>query len=126
VIGKEQWKAIHEKRSQGMSVSAIAREFDLDRKTVRNCLRHAEWMPYRRRVSAAKMLDEYRPWFEERAAQVNYSARILHQELRLQFGFTGSYETVKLAVRPLRAQANLLGLTQLRISRNVTGDFAAS
>lgn len=114
VIGREQWQAIHEKRSQGMSVSAIAREFDLDRKTVRSCLRRSEWAPYRRRVSAETMLAEHRAWFEERAPQVNYSARILHQELRLQRGFSGSYETVKLAVRPLRAQAQLAGLTQCR------------
>ena len=114
VIGREQWQAIREKRSQGTSVSAIAREFDLDRKTVRSCLRRSEWAPYRRRVSAETMLAEHRAWFEERAPRVNYSARILHQELRLQRGFTGSYETVKLAVRPLRTQASLAGLTQRR------------
>lgn len=113
VIGREQWQAIREMRSQGTSVSAIAREFNLDRKTVRSCLRRSEWVPYRRRVSAT-MLAEHRAWFEERAPQVSYSARVLYQELRLQRGFTGSYETVKLAVRPLRAQANLAGLTQRR------------
>ena len=114
VIGREQWQAIRDKRSLGMSVSALAREFDLDRKTVRNCLRRSEWVPYRRQESAATMLAEHRSWFEERAPQVGYSARILHQELRLLRGFTGSYETVKLAVRPLRAQASLSGLTQRR------------
>jgi transposase len=114
VIGREQWQAIHEKRSQGATVSAIARELDLDRKTVRSCLRQAEWTPYRRQASATTMLADHRAWFEERAPQVHYSARILHQELRLQRGFTGSYETVKLAVRPLRAQASLAGLTQRR------------
>ena len=114
VIGKEQWQAIHERRRRGMSVSAIAREFDLDRKTVRNCLRQTEWTPYRRQAEVGTVLDEHRAWFEVRAPQVNFSARILHQELRLQRGFTGSYETVKLAVRPLRAQAQLAGLTQRR------------
>lgn len=114
VIGKEQWEAIHRRRAEGKGVSAIAREFDLDRKTVRSCLRQAEWTPYRRQAGVATVLDEHRAWLEERAAQVNYSARILHQELRLQRGFTGSYETVKLAVRPLRAQAQLAGLTQRR------------
>ncbi|NMG03489.1 IS21 family transposase, partial [Azoarcus taiwanensis] len=38
----------------------------------------------------------------------------LYQELRTQRGFAGSYETVKLAVRPLRAEACLAGLTQRR------------
>jgi transposase len=114
VIGKEQWQAIHERRAARASVSAIAREFDLDRKTVRSCLRQTEWKPYRRQMSVATALDQHRAWLEERAPQVGYSARILHQELRLQRGFTGSYETVKLAVRPLRAAADIAGLTQRR------------
>lgn len=102
VIGKDQWHAIHERRKAGVSVSALAREFDLDRKTVRACLRQSEWMPYRRQARGATVLDAHRAWLAERAPQVNYSARILHQELRGQRGFAGSYETVKLAVRPLR------------------------
>ena len=114
VIGREQWRAIHERQAAGASVSAIAREFDLDRKTVRGCLKQADWRPYRREKSAASVLDTHRAWLVERAPQVNYSARILHQELRSNRGFTGSYETVKLAVRPLRAQACLAGLTQCR------------
>jgi len=114
VIGREQWHALRERRKAGVSVSAIAREFDLDRKTVRSCLRQTEWSPYRRQADAPTVLDEHRAWLVERAPQVNYSARILHQELRLQRGFTGSYETVKLAVRPLRAEASLAGLTQRR------------
>ena len=39
-------------RKAGVSVSAIAREFDLDRKTVRSCLRQTEWSPYRRQADA--------------------------------------------------------------------------
>ena len=114
VIGKDQWHAIHERRKAGVSVSALAREFDLDRKTVRACLRQSEWAPYRRQARGATVLDAHRAWLTARAPQVNYSARILHQELRGQRGFAGSYETVKLAVRPLRAEAHLAGLTQRR------------
>ena len=114
VIGREQWKAIHERRTAGTSVSALAREFDLDRKTVRACLRQSAWVPYRREKQVATVLDAHRSWLVERAPQVNYSARILYQELCAQRGFTGSYETVKLAVRPLRAETCLAGLTQRR------------
>lgn len=77
-------------------------------------MRQSEWTPYRRQVSGATVLDEHRTWLAQRAPQVNYAACILHQELRGQRGFGGSYETVKLAVRPLRAEANLAGLTQRR------------
>jgi transposase len=60
------------------------------------------------------MLDAHRAWLVERAPQVHYSARILWQELRGQRGFAGCYETVKLAVRPLRAAAAVAALTQCR------------
>ncbi|MBI4587341.1 MAG: IS21 family transposase [Candidatus Rokubacteria bacterium] len=48
------------------------------------------------------LLAPYAESLRARAPQVNYSAQILFQELR-QRGYTGSYETVKLFVRPLRA-----------------------
>jgi len=50
LIGEQQWQAIHARRAAGHSVSAIARELDLDRKTVRSCLREQSWRPYRREV----------------------------------------------------------------------------
>jgi transposase len=114
LVGQQQWQAIHERRGAGHSVSAIARELDLDRKTVRSCLQQQAWAPYRRAVSVPSLLDEHREWLVERAPQVHYSARILHQELRSQRGWNGSYESVKLAVRPLRAAASVAALTQAR------------
>jgi len=114
LIGQQQWEAIHACRARGHSVSAIAREFDLDRKTVRSCLRESAWSAYQREVPAASLLDAHRDWLRRRAAEVNYSARIVYQELRSQRGFDGSYEIVKRAVRPLRAVAALAALTQCR------------
>lgn len=114
LIGQQQWQAIHERHVAGQGISRIARELELDRKTVRSSLRQSSWEPYRRQVSAPTMLDAHRQWLNERAPQVHYSARILHQELQGQRGWTGSYETVKLAVRPLRAAANIAALTQCR------------
>jgi transposase len=114
VIAEQQWRAIRERGAAGMSVSKIAREFDLDRKTVRKALKGVSWQPYRREAPAPTMLDAHRDWLLERAPQVHYSARILYQELTHGRGFTGCYETVKLAVRPLRSEAVLAGLTQRR------------
>ncbi len=114
LIGQQQWQAIHQRRGAGTSVSAIARELELDRKTVRSCLAQLAWQPYRREPAAPTMLDPHRAWLAERAPQVHYSARILWQELRGQRGFAGCYETVKLAVRPLRAAATVAALTQRR------------
>jgi transposase len=96
LIGQQQWQAIHERRAAGRSISAIA------------------WAPYRRETKPVTLLDDHQQWLAGRAPQVNYSARILYQELKAQRGFTGSYEVVKLAVRPLRAEASLASLTQRR------------
>ena len=52
VIAEQQWRAIHERRAAGMKVSKIARELDLDRKTVRSALKRRAWQPYRRRASS--------------------------------------------------------------------------
>jgi transposase len=114
VIGEQQWRAMRERREAGASVSKIAREWDLDRKTVRRALAQGTWQPYRREAPAATLLDAHREWLSSRAPQVHYSARILHQELTRERGFTGCYETVKLAVRPLRAAATVSSLTQRR------------
>lgn len=114
VIAEQQWRAIREWHAAGRSVSGIARELDVDRKTVRKALRLSAWAPYQRTTTAPTLLDAHRPWLLERAPQVHYSARILYQELKAERGFVGCYETVKLAVRPLRAEASLAGLTQRR------------
>src|SRR5688572_7770585 len=113
VLGQQQWEAVHQRRARGQSISAIARELDLDRKTVRSCLQQASWQPYQR-AEASSLLDAHREWLAERAPQVNYSARILWQELRAQRGFAGSYVIVRRAVAPLRLEACVASLTQRR------------
>jgi hypothetical protein len=45
LIGQQQWQAIHERRAAGQSISAIARDMELDRKTVRNCALQQAWSP---------------------------------------------------------------------------------
>ena len=107
MISKECWERIAQMAATGRSISAIARELDLDRKTVRAGLRKQQWAPYRREQSVTLLLAPYQTWLKERAPKVNYSARILFQELQQQ-GYCGSYDTVKLAVRPLRSAGVLV------------------
>jgi transposase len=114
VIGQERWEEIRRMSADGQSVSKIARLTGLDRKTVRRCLRQRQWTPYRRTHPAVKLLDEHRRWLEARAPQVHYSAQILFQELRASRGYHGGYDTVRNAVRPLRAEAAVSALTQCR------------
>ena len=114
MVGRQQWEDIHRRSQSGSSISAIARDLGLDRKTVRTCLRQAQWQPYLRHKPRASLLDDHRDWLEQRAAQVGFSARVLYQELCSQRGFTGCYELVKVAVRPLRAAASVVSITQMR------------
>lgn len=114
VISKERWEDLRRMRAEGQSVSQIARRSGLDRKTVRSCLREAQWSGYRRRPLAETLLSAHRAWLIERAAEVNYSARILYQELRGTRDYRGGYDTVRNAVRPLRTEAAAAALTQCR------------
>lgn len=114
MLGKERWEEIRRlKEQEGLSVSEIGRRLEVDRKTVRKAL-HAEWKGYERAVRTDTLVAEHEGFMRERAAEVNYSARILYQELVHQRGFTGSYPTVKRFVAPLRAQANVGALCQIR------------
>jgi hypothetical protein len=53
-------------------------------------------------------------WLRRRAPEVRYSARILHQELKVLHGYRGSYETVKRCVAPLCELADNDALTSPR------------
>ena len=114
VVGQEHWEQIHRLKAEGMTVSGIARAMELDRKTVRRCLRQVHWQAYCRPAKRGALMAAHRLWLEERAPQVGYSARILYQELRAQRGFEGGYGTVRDAVRPLRVESAASLLTQRR------------
>ena len=104
MVREDCWREVHrlfhvERRSK----SEIARQLALDRKTVRGILREAAWQPYGRAERPDTLLAEHARYLQARALEVQYSARILFQELRQARGYRGSYETVKRFVRPLRA-----------------------
>jgi len=104
MIREDCWREVHrlfhvERRSK----SEIARQLQLDRKTVRGILDEAAWQPYTRAGRSDTLLGEHARFLHARAPEVQYSARILFQELRQAHGYRGSYETVKRFVRPLRA-----------------------
>src|SRR3954470_9991049 len=68
VLGQQQWEAVNERRARGQSISAIARELELERKTVRSCLQQASWQPYRR-AETDGLLDAHREWLAKRAPE---------------------------------------------------------
>ena len=103
MVREDGWRQVHrlfhvERRSK----ADIARHVGLDRKTVRAILQAEAWHPYTRAEAADTLLTAHTTYLQSRAPQVQYSARILFQELRQSRGYRGSYETVKRFVRPLR------------------------
>jgi transposase len=103
MVRQERWEEIRRLWvRERVPVAEIARRLDLDRKTIRRCLRDTEWKPYRRAPRPDTLLAPHADYLRERAPQVRYSAQILFQELR-QRGYRGSYDTVKIFVQPLRA-----------------------
>ena len=77
--GRDWWEEIHRRAGAGASIRAIARELDLDRKTVHRCLRQAAWRPYQRAVRQDTLLAAHAAYLRQRAAEVGYSARVLFQ-----------------------------------------------
>jgi transposase len=103
MVGEDCWREVHRLfHAERRSKSEIARDLNLDRKTVRGILQAATWQPYTRAERADTLLAEHAAFLRARAPEVLYSARILFQELRRARGYQGSYETVKRFVRPLR------------------------
>src|SRR6058998_3414468 len=102
MVQEDRWREVHRMaREEQLPIAEIARRLDLDRKTVRRCLRRAAWRPYQRPTRTDTLLVEHAEFLRERAPQVRYSAQVLYQELR-ERGFAGSYQTVKRFVQPLR------------------------
>ena len=87
--------------ARGEGVSAIARAYGLDRKTVRAWGRRGAYVERVARP-VVSLLDPHRAWIAQRAPEVDFNATVLHRELCEQ-GFTGSVIIVRRAISPLRA-----------------------
>jgi transposase len=88
---------------QGLTVSAIARELGIDRKTVRKCIaRGLEPPVYGPRKPRQRRIDPFVPYLRERVtAYPGLSARRLWRELR-ERGYEGGYSAVTDLLREIR------------------------
>src|SRR5438552_3800851 len=102
MLNLEGFMNIRDWKQQGWSISAIADELHLDRKTVRKHLLDAP-QPYKRENPAACKIDPYRPFLRERWEKGVHNARKLLDELRGR-GYDGGYSQLKLAVNPWREE----------------------
>jgi transposase len=88
---------------QGLSVSAIARQIGVDRKTVRTYIAKGLEPPaYKRRPPTEGLVASFEPYLRDRlAAYPGLTARRLFREIR-ERGFEGGYSVVRDCVRDIR------------------------
>jgi transposase len=88
---------------QGLTVSAIARELGIDRKTVRKCIARGLQPPvYGPRKPRQRVIDPFVPYLRERVmAYPGLTGRRLWRELR-ERGYRGGYTAVTDQLRRLR------------------------
>ena len=114
MVGEDRWQEIRRLRHKDhVPIAEIARRLELDRKTVRHCLKQTAWQSYQRPARTDTLLVNHAEFLRERAPKVGYSAQVLFQELKGR-GYAGGYDTVKRFVRPLRAVEALAERATLR------------
>ena len=91
---------------QGLSVSAIARQLDLDRKTVRKYIeRGLEPPAYGPRLPRASLVTPFEPYLRQRIVDFpELTGSRLLREIK-ELGYGGGYTTVKDFLRTVRPQA---------------------
>ena len=102
MLNLEDFMNIRDLKQQGWSVSAIAEQLSLDRKTVRRHLLEAP-QGYKRENPAPCKIDSYRPFLRERWEKGVHNAHKLLEEIRGR-GYDGGYSQLKQAVNPWREE----------------------
>src|SRR5260221_9455281 len=114
MVQEDRWREIHRMaREEKLPITEISRRLELDRKTVRRCLRQEQWQSYQRVSRTNTLLATHADFLRERAPAVRYSAQVLYQELRAR-GYAGGYDTVKRFVQPLRTAEALAERASVR------------
>ncbi|MEV3856958.1 IS21 family transposase [Streptomyces sp. NPDC050095] len=119
VLDPRRWSELRRFRglleSGAMSLSEIARETGLDRKTVRKYLSGPSTPPRRSATGklVPRVIDEFAPLVDSMLrAEILMKASVIHERLVAEYGFTGNYQRVKLYVQQARPRiAEELGIT---------------
>jgi transposase len=102
MLNLEGFMNIRDLKQQGWTVSAIAEQLNLDRKTVRRYLLEPP-QPYKREKPAPCKIDAHRVYLRERWEQGVHNASKLLDEIRGR-GYGGGYSQLKLAVASWREE----------------------
>jgi len=87
---------------KGYSKSQIARMLEIDRGTVREILKRIENGEEIKRKPVPTIIDKYKEIIKTKVNQ-ELSAKRIYQDLVSDYDYDGSYETIKLYVREIKA-----------------------
>ncbi|WP_019224716.1 IS21 family transposase [Dehalobacter sp. E1] len=94
---------IRDLKSKGMNVTQIARELDLDRKTVSKWIKSNELPAYRKRARSKSKLDNYTTYIAQRMNEGCVNAMILFDEIKAM-GYQGRMTILRDFMKPHREQ----------------------
>lgn len=94
MLGVDMYTTIETLFKKGYNKSQIAEILKIDRKTVRNVLNKIEEKGVIGRKQTTSILDPYKEYINIQASK-DLSAMRIFQDLQREFGYTGSYDTVK-------------------------------
>ena len=103
MLKKMEKTMIRNLHGQGMTISAIARQTGMDRKTVRKVLAEPDTPAMERKASLPSLLDPYKEYVRGRLEVADFTVQRLFQDIQAQ-GYAGSYNLVKRFVAPLREE----------------------
>jgi len=102
---RERYAAVQQLLAEGVSLAEICRQLELDRTTVRRFARATGLDDLLAKAdNRASLLDGYTEHLTSRFAAGVTNAAVLHAELTA-FGFTGSVQTIRRWLHPMRAAA---------------------
>lgn len=110
LVGEQLYQRIREMLESGKKKKVLARLFGIDIKTVRKNAARREWQAYQRRLGKPGLLEPYQDWIRLRAPEVGFNGRVILRELK-EKGYTGSYDTLKHFLAPLRPHRAALEMT---------------
>ena len=99
MISEEMCTTIKTLFEKGYNISQIARMLNIDRKTVRKKLNESN-KPLKEKTRVS-ILDPYKEYIEIEAQKGIQAKRIFHDLIR-DYGYSGSYDTVKKYIHDLR------------------------
>ena len=103
----EEWFDMKDKGRQGVSISQIAREENVDWRTAKKYSSSKTPPRYKKRVSQTSKLDPHKEYIKSRLDKWPLNAQKLFEEIQ-ECGYTGSYGLVRDFVRPIKIDKAVL------------------